>query len=208
MDNAPQPPAPPPEKKTLPLVIILAIVALGIPLVLSIALMVIATAGGVVAYLLASDSAEEGPSQVYADPVLDEFKPPDPMPLKDLPEAPEDVEPLAIAGTPPGDEGDAEEPTGMLEASSIKDVMKSSTNAFRFCYEKSLEKDPLLQGKVTIKFVIGTKGKVTKAEVASSTLDNAEVETCLVNRVKKLKFPEPEGGVVAVSYPLVFTPDG
>ena len=191
MDNPPPPPAPPPESRGLPTIVIVAIVAIGIPFLLAIALSVIAMVGGLVAYLLTARSVREMPEPVYADPVLDEWESIEPVPV---------AEPLE----PPVVEVD-EPTTGSLEATTINAVMKKHLSGMRSCYERELENDPALGGKVTIAFTIGTSGKVTQAEVASSDMDNAKVEECLVKRVISIKFPEPEGGAVKASYPMVFT---
>lgn len=193
MDNAPQP-----EKRTLPLVVLVAIVALGIPLVLSIVLSVIAIAGGVVAYLLAEQSVEERQAPVLAEPVLDEWEPP--LEIPEPPEPLEEPEPPVV---------DVDEPAlGSVEAAVIKAVMTRNASGFKHCYEKALAQDPTLEGKVTLTFTIDASGKVSEAGVGTSTLGDAEVEKCMVNRLKKMRFPEPEAGSLKVSYPIVFRPSG
>jgi TonB family protein len=192
----------------MPLGVIIAIVALGIPLLLAIILSVIALVGGVVAYFLAAEGVEESGTQVQAVPAVDEYptpvaRPPEPL---EPPAEPEEQAPLAIAAPPPEKKGGGEKATGKLEAKAIKAVMSKNASGFKYCYEKSLAKDPALQGKVTISFTIGTRGTVTQADVKATTLDNAEVEKCIVNRLKKLRFPKPRGGAVKVSYPLIFKP--
>lgn len=196
MDNAPQP-----EKRTLPLVVLVAIVALGIPLVLSIVLSVIAIAGGVVAYLLAEQSVEERQAPVLAEPVLDEWEPPEPpLEIPEPPEPPGEPEPPVV---------DVDEPAlGSVETAVIKSVMTKNASGFKHCYEKALAQDPTLEGKVTLTFTIDESGKVSEAGVGTSTLGDAEVETCMVNRLKKMRFPEPWAGSLKVSYPIVFSPSG
>ena len=99
MDNAPQPPAPPPDKRTMPLIVIVAIVALGIPFLLAIILTVISVMGGVVAYWLTARSVDEGSSEIHVEPVIDEYEPPEPAQLEipEPPEMPEESEPLIVA---------------------------------------------------------------------------------------------------------------
>jgi TonB family protein len=67
---------------------------------------------------------------------------------------------------------------------------------------------PELTGKIVLMFAIGPDGKVPKAAVDSTTLEDAEVERCMVETVKKLRFPRPKGGSVKVTYPFVFRPAG
>jgi len=47
---------------------------------------------------------------------------------------------------------------------------------------------------------------VTAAEGASH-LPDPEVRACVVRAFAGLSFPEPEGGIVTVVYPLLLTPE-
>ena len=94
---------------------------------------------------------------------------------------------------------------GALDRSLIDAVIKRHMNQFRYCYQRELNKDPGLAGKVTVKFVIAGDGTVSRASIKKSTLGNASVESCLSNRFMTLQFPEPKGnGIVIVSYPFMF----
>ena len=94
---------------------------------------------------------------------------------------------------------------GALDKSVIDRVVKQHLAQMRYCYQKELNKDPTLAGKVVIKFTIESDGTVSVAEVKSSTLGNETVENCLCQRFLRLQFPAPSGsGTVIVSYPFVF----
>jgi hypothetical protein len=96
---------------------------------------------------------------------------------------------------------------GALDKSLIDAVIKQNMNQIRYCYQVELKKQPALQGKITVKFVISATGSVSKAEIASSTMDNPTVESCIVSRFLTFQFPEPRGhGIVIVSYPFILTP--
>ena len=50
-------------------------------------------------------------------------------------------------------------------------------------------------------------GRVSKAEITSTTLKNAAVEACLIEEFGTMRFPKPEGGgTVTASYPFTFAP--
>ena len=83
-------------------------------------------------------------------------------------------------------------------------VIKNNLNAFRYCYQRELQKDPSLSGKITLKFVISKDGSVSTAAVKSSSMNNSAVESCMVSRMMRLSFPDPNGGIVMVSYPFYF----
>jgi hypothetical protein len=94
---------------------------------------------------------------------------------------------------------------GALDRSLIDAVIKRHMNQFRYCYQRELNKDPSLAGKVTVKFVIAGNGSVSRASIKKSTLGNSSVEGCLSGRFMTLQFPEPKGnGIVIVSYPFMF----
>ena len=94
---------------------------------------------------------------------------------------------------------------GALDRSLIDAVIKRHMNQFRYCYQRELNKDPSLAGKITVKFVIAGDGSVSRASIKSSSMGNVSVENCLSNRFMMLQFPEPKGnGIVIVSYPFMF----
>ncbi|HEY0882707.1 MAG TPA: AgmX/PglI C-terminal domain-containing protein [Archangium sp.] len=88
-------------------------------------------------------------------------------------------------------------------------VVKRHQNEIRFCFESELNKAPNLSGKVTVAWTIGATGAVETAQIAESGLANEQVESCIVQRVKRWTFPEPEGGQeVAITFPWVFSVAG
>jgi len=96
---------------------------------------------------------------------------------------------------------------GALSKEVIRRVIKRHLNEVRFCYEQQLQSDPSLKGRVVIRFVIDSKGNVTAAVVAESSFNDTIVETCILQAVRRWKFPAPEGGgVVVVNYPFELMP--
>ncbi len=97
---------------------------------------------------------------------------------------------------------------GSLDKSLIDAVIKRHLNAIRYCYQRELQKQPALAGKVVMEFSIAKDGSVAKARVKSSTLSHQPTEACLVSRFVRMQFPpSPGGGMVVVNYPFVFTAD-
>ena len=96
---------------------------------------------------------------------------------------------------------------GGLDKSLIDAVIKRNMSQIRYCYQRQLAKNPSLNGKIKVKFVIAKDGSVSKASIASSTMGGAgkPVQSCIVGRFKKFKFPKPNGGIVIVKYPFIFT---
>jgi Ca-activated chloride channel family protein len=96
---------------------------------------------------------------------------------------------------------------GHLDASMIRRVIHSHMNQVRFCYEKELQKLPSFGGRLELRFVIEASGKVSAAEIATSTMSNQAVQSCVADVFRSLEFPAVEGGgLVQVNYPLIFKP--
>jgi hypothetical protein len=64
-----------------------------------------------------------------------------------------------------------------------------------------------LSGRVSVRFVIGRNGAVSNVANAGATLASSDVVSCVVRAFYGLSFPQPEGGLVTVTYPLAFTPE-
>ncbi len=58
-------------------------------------------------------------------------------------------------------------------------------------------------------FTIDPAGAVSDANVTESSLNNGNAENCMLARIRRWKFPEPQGGgVVSVTFPWIFKPAG
>ncbi len=80
---------------------------------------------------------------------------------------------------------------------------------FKYCYERELTKDPNLYGKITVTFTIAGNGRVSEASIIQTTMNNANVEECVLRVVRRIRFPTPKGGgEVIVTYPFMFTTAG
>jgi TonB family protein len=92
-------------------------------------------------------------------------------------------------------------------SSSITFTIRRHINEIRNCYELELQKDHGLAGRVVVKFSVRPDGSVRTATVASSTLGNATVESCVVASARRWQFPAVPGrGEAIVTYPFVLTP--
>ncbi|MBK9260392.1 MAG: AgmX/PglI C-terminal domain-containing protein [Polyangiaceae bacterium] len=98
--------------------------------------------------------------------------------------------------------------SGRLPPEIIQRIVRQNFGRFRLCYENGLRNNPNLQGRVGVRFVIGRDGKVTTAANGGSDLPDAGVISCVVRAFYGLSFPQPEGGIVTVVYPIMFAPGG
>lgn len=96
---------------------------------------------------------------------------------------------------------------GALDRADIEAVIKRHLSQIRYCYQRELQRDPDLSGKITMGFTIAKDGSVAKAGVSTSTLNSAAVDQCIESRFYRMQFPEPRGGgIVVVKYPFLFSP--
>lgn len=101
---------------------------------------------------------------------------------------------------------DARDPGTCGARASVRAAVASRRNEVRYCYERHLQKERDLEGKVRVRFVIGTDGRVERARVVESTTDHDQLERCISDRMMHWLFPKPDEacGQVVVTYPFVF----
>jgi TonB family protein len=98
---------------------------------------------------------------------------------------------------------------GGLDKDVIMKVISRHQNEIKFCYEQELQKNAALAGKVALNWTIDSSGSVIDATVAESSIENQNVESCIAQKVRRWKFPEPQGGgVVSVTFPWLFSAAG
>lgn len=95
---------------------------------------------------------------------------------------------------------------GKLPPEVIQRIVRQNFGRFRVCYEGGLRGNPSLQGRVSVRFVIGRDGAVSNVSNAGSDLPDPNVIQCVSSAFYGLSFPEPEGGIVSVVYPILFQP--
>jgi outer membrane biosynthesis protein TonB len=92
---------------------------------------------------------------------------------------------------------------GGLDKDIIRRIVRRHVPRFRYCYEKELARDPKLTAKAVPKFTIAHDGSVVSASLTPST-GRPTLDACLLAALRTMRFPSFDGGVVVVSYPLIF----
>jgi outer membrane biosynthesis protein TonB len=103
----------------------------------------------------------------------------------------------ARAGVSPG----VPSVSGDIDREAFKKVVRRHFDEIRACYERALQKNPALDGRVVVVFTIGKDGKVTGAK---ATGVDDDLDRCIEARFEAWDFgkqPEP----VQISYPFMFT---
>lgn len=96
---------------------------------------------------------------------------------------------------------------GGLSSQEVMAVIRANLNQVRHCYEQVLQRQPNLSGTVKVRFQIALNGRAQGVKVLSSSIRNANMQSCITSRVRRWKFPRPRGGQpVTVDFPFSFTP--
>ncbi|MFO7179921.1 MAG: AgmX/PglI C-terminal domain-containing protein [Pseudomonadota bacterium] len=96
--------------------------------------------------------------------------------------------------------------SGRLPPEVIQRIVRQNFGRFRMCYEQGLGRNPNLQGRVSARFVIGRDGSVSNVSNGGSDLPDSAVVSCVLSAFYGLSFPQPEGGIVTVVYPIMLSP--
>ncbi|MFC1642678.1 AgmX/PglI C-terminal domain-containing protein [Myxococcota bacterium] len=96
--------------------------------------------------------------------------------------------------------------SGRLPPEVIQRIVRQNYGRFRMCFEEGLARNPNLEGRVSVRFVIGRDGSVSNVANGGSDLPDNGVVQCVVRAYYGLSFPQPEGGIVTVVYPIMFAP--
>ncbi len=99
--------------------------------------------------------------------------------------------------------------SGGLPREVVGRYIQRYRSRFKYCYQNELSRNPNLYGKVTTHFTISGNGRVSEAQAIRTTLNNTNVEQCLLRAIRSISFPPPRGGgEVIVTYPFLFSTAG
>jgi prolyl oligopeptidase len=98
-----------------------------------------------------------------------------------------------------------------LPPAVIQKTIRSHFQQFRHCYEDGLRRDPNLKGKFVVRFVVERDGsvgphRVLGLEEEPQAIPDPDVRTCVEREFVSIRFPAPDGGIVTVVYPIMFSP--
>jgi TonB family protein len=94
---------------------------------------------------------------------------------------------------------------GAVDSNSISQVVRRNQAAVRRCYERELNANPNLRGKVSVTIIINERGRIQMADVSEDTVGSPAVKKCILGVVNRWRFPRPEGGPASVTIPFVFS---
>lgn len=96
---------------------------------------------------------------------------------------------------------------GKRTTEDIRKVFDQNGGRLNAAYQRALKDDPSMEGTVRLKLTIDPSGKVLSCEVASSDLNNPELEAKIVSLVKGFNFGDDNVEVWKGTYPVNFYPN-
>ena len=100
---------------------------------------------------------------------------------------------------------DGGEISGGLTKIEVSEVINSHRREIRTCYESALMIRNDLGGIMRISFGINVAGSVTEVKIISNELQSSILESCIIQVVREMKFPESKNqSPTTVIYPFVF----
>ncbi len=89
----------------------------------------------------------------------------------------------------------------------IQIIFDKYKSALYRIYNRELRKNPTLQGRMVLRLTIEPDGTVSACSVDSSDMDSPEMDTNIVERVKKFNFGPKEGvPTITILFPVDFLP--
>jgi hypothetical protein len=113
-----------------------------------------------------------------------------------------DLPPAASAAAPDGQACPAAD--GERDPNMVARYVKSQLPAVKGCYERELAKNRTLEGKVVMHWTIDHEGTIHDVTTEQVDPHIAQAVPCILDVVKKWRFPPALGGKVEVSFPFVF----
>ncbi|MBC7186665.1 MAG: AgmX/PglI C-terminal domain-containing protein [Calditrichaeota bacterium] len=99
-----------------------------------------------------------------------------------------------IAARPP-----AEQLRGVTRtAEQVSSIIRAHHSAIQDCYKSALRTSPDTRGEISVRLWVNPDGEVVDAEIVSSTVNNPELEECVLRKVLQWSdfgFADPERGL-------------
>jgi len=121
--------------------------------------------------------------------------------------------PDGVCACPPGGTGDAAARASGCPAPSpdegdqterLQSAIKKLRQSIRDCYERGLENNPAIEGRVAVAFVLNPEGYPFQVRVVSSAVPDPEMQRCITTVFRNVRMLPPIDGHVGVTYPFVF----
>jgi hypothetical protein len=94
-----------------------------------------------------------------------------------------------------------------IDAFVVREEISKDLAKINRCYESALRYEPMLAGKVSVRFAVVRNGYVKGVQVIQNTTGNDHVERCVARIVSAIRFPSRRTGKsLRFTFPFVFAP--
>jgi hypothetical protein len=143
------------------------------------------------------------PPTTTQPPVLEQPPPPPPPPE---PDAGEKKQPSNGKVKYTGGSGGCTGECKGTASAGLRSALRSRAGQARGCYERGLRQNAMLQGKIVVSIRVGPSGQVCSAGIASNSVGDPGVASCVLGMFRSGSFPAPQGGCVDAQVPMNFIP--
>jgi hypothetical protein len=98
----------------------------------------------------------------------------------------------------------APQTSGFCSREMLERTVRRHNRGIRFCYERELQNDRSLSGRVTAQWTVGLDGSVISANITENSMNNRNMESCMIAEIRRMRFDRPDGGQCIVSFPFTF----
>jgi Ca-activated chloride channel family protein len=88
--------------------------------------------------------------------------------------------------------------SGGLSETSIRKFFEKQMHSFNTCYTQALKKQSQLKEKIVFRLVVDPVGQVLNVHLDKGVNNAKAFETCMLQKLKKLRFPAPRKGINTV----------
>jgi hypothetical protein len=113
--------------------------------------------------------------------------------------------PLSAGVVTKGPAGMRLTPSGRLTDAQVKAVVSQRADEIERCYNKSLEREPGLAGRVELEWTVDKIGVPANVRAAYDDVGSPSLLKCLRGVVERWVFPPPKGGETRVGFPFIFS---
>ncbi|MFH1017234.1 MAG: HEAT repeat domain-containing protein [Pseudomonadota bacterium] len=94
----------------------------------------------------------------------------------------------------------------MFSLSRLREAVREQAGIIDQCYLTALKSNPKLGGAVSSQFLILNDGSVATVESVRATLQDPKGQSCIVDRLRAIRFPQIPFKYVTMKYDFSFTP--
>jgi len=106
------------------------------------------------------------------------------------------------------DDSEFETESASVDKENLGKYIRMRIKSVQQCYEKELKRNPTLKGKIVVRFVITTQGRVGEVTIDQNTMGDENVAACIKALITRWTFPIKPEEDAPVSFPFVFQPGG